>query len=325
MNTATDLAAPLTPARPQALSAAADSDQARAVAEVQAQMIMAKRYPRNEIQARDKILNACMRKGLAEVASYDFARGGSKVTGPSIRLLEVMAAAWGNMVTGWRELSRQNGVSEIEAYAWDLESNTRWPLTFQVKHWRDTKGGGYLLTDERDIYELCANMAARRVRACIEKLIPGDIIDDAVTQCEQTLLSKANVTPEHIKRTVEAFMQYNVTPEMIETKIQRRIDSITAPQVVQLGKIFNSLRDGMSKPEDWFDMSAAKGNVVDAKVADEKKPDAKKKASDKPSAKTNEKVDPQTGEVTEGVAQQNKAPPADAQTSGSAPSLNFGE
>src|SRR5580704_18758706 len=124
MNATTELANPLTPARPQAISAAADSDQARAVAEVQAQIIMAKKFPRNEIQARDKILNACMRKGLAEVASFDFARGGNKITGPSIRLLEVMAAAWGNIVAGWRELSRNSGVSEIEAYAWDLESNT---------------------------------------------------------------------------------------------------------------------------------------------------------------------------------------------------------
>ena len=316
-----DLAPALAPARPQALSAAADTDQARAVAEVQAQMIMAKKFPRNEIQARDKIINACMRKGLAEVASFDFARGGSKVTGPSIRLLEVMAAAWGNIVAGWRELSRNNGVSEIEAYAWDLESNTRWPLTFQVKHWRDTKGGGYPLTDERDIYEACANMAARRVRACLEKLIPGDIIDDAVTQCEQTLLSKANVTPEHIKRTIEAFGQYNVSPEMIEAKIQRRIDSITAQQVVQLGKIFNSLRDGMSKPEDWFVLSAAKKDVVDAKTgdadADKKKESAAKKKTEKGTSKPAEKVDPATGEVTD--AQENKSATADVS------SLHFGE
>ena len=325
MNTATDLTTPLTPARPQAISAAADTDQARAVAEVQAQMIMAKRFPRNEIQAREKIINACMRKGLAEVASFDFARGGSKVTGPSIRLLEVMAASWGNIVAGWRELSRNNGVSDIEAYAWDLESNTRWPLTFQVKHWRDTKGGGYALTDERDIYEACANMAARRVRACLEKLIPGDIIDDAVTQCEQTLLSKANVTPEHIKRTVEAFGQYNVTPEMIETKIQRRIDSITAQQVVQLGKIFNSLRDGMSKPEDWFDMTANKKDAVEARSSESEADKAKKatpakKAEGKPTAKAKETVDAATGEVTTAV--QSKA---SAAVSGDAPELSFAE
>ena len=317
MNTATELAAPLTPARPPAISAAADSDQARAVAEVQAQMIMAKKFPRNEIQARDKILNACMRKGLAEVASYDFARGGSKVTGPSIRLLEVMAASWGNIVAGWRELSRANGVSEIEAYAWDLESNTRWPLTFQVKHWRDTRGGGHALTDERDIYETCANMAARRVRACLEKLIPGDIIDDAVKQCEDTLLTKANVTAEHIKRTVEAFQQYGVSPEMIEAKIQRRIDSITAQQVVQLGKIFNSLRDGMSKADDWFDMAAGKKDAPEAKVAETDSDKAKKGAKKKADEKPVDKPDPTDGKPSPEA--QNKAPPV----SGS--ELSFGE
>lgn len=140
-----DITNPLEPVRRGSLTAAAETDQARGIAVVQAQMIVAKKFPRDEIRARDKIMTACARKGLAEVATYDYARGGTKITGPSIRLLEVMAAAWGNIDAGWRELSRHIadgvGVSEVEAYAWDLESNTRWPLTFQVKHVRDTKEG----------------------------------------------------------------------------------------------------------------------------------------------------------------------------------------
>lgn len=161
----------------------------------------------------------------------------------------------------------------------------------------------------RDLLAQKKRSSGRLVRSpCIEKLIPGDIIDDAVTQCEQTLLTKANVTTEHIKRTVEAFMQYNVTPEMIEAKIQRRIDSITAPQVVQLGKIFNSLRDGMSKPEDWFDMAAGKKDAVEAKTetAESKKKPAPGKATER---RAKDKADPATGEVTD-QASTDSSPPS---------------
>lgn len=265
-------------------NATAETDQSRAVAEVQSMMVVAKRFPRNEIEARDKILNACMRKGLAATAQYTFARGGTDINGPSIRLAEVMAAAWGNITAGWRELSRENGVSEIEAFAWDLESNTRWPMVFQVKHVRDTKSGSKALRDERDIYEVCANQASRRVRACILKLIPGDITDDAIAQCDETLKKTTDVRPEQIKRMVDALMnEFKVTQPMIEARIQRRLDSITPPQVIAIGKVYNSLKDGMSAPGDWFDMSLAALEVAKpaapAKEAEKPAPAAKVEAS----------------------------------------------
>lgn len=299
-----------------AVSAAATAEESRAIAETQAMMIIAKRFPRNEIQARDKILNACMRPGLAAKSQYEYAKGGTEITGPTIRMAEVMAAAWGNMKTGWRELSRQNGTSEIEAYAWDIESNVYWPITFQVNLVRNTKKGSYVLTDEREIYEMCANQASRRVRACILKLIPGDIVDDAITQCDDTLSKSVDISPEKIKALVAAFAEYKVTVPMIEARIQRRIDTITRPQVVSLGKIFNGMRDGMSKPEDWFDMSLAAPDAAAPKAADP----AKAKPTDpKPAAKPKEKPKdtppPQRAEEAAAAA----AAPAVAQPATSAP------
>ena len=46
------------------------------------------------------------------------------------------------------------------------------------------------------------------------------------------------------------------TPAQIEKRIQRRLDTITAAQLVQLRKIFNSMKDGMSTPADWFEAEA---------------------------------------------------------------------
>ena len=40
-----------------------------------------------------------------------------------------------------RELSRRAGESEMEAYAWDLETNTMSSQKFTVKHIRDTRAG----------------------------------------------------------------------------------------------------------------------------------------------------------------------------------------
>ena len=269
-------------------NAIASSDAERAIQEVQAAMIIAKRFPRNEKEAVDRILNACTRPTLAESALYSYVRGGTDITGPSIRLMEAIAQQWGNMQSGLRELSQENGLSTIEAFAWDVETNTRETKTFQVKHERYTRSGTKALTDPRDIYEMVANMGARRKRACLQAVIPRDVVEAAVDQCEVTLKAKADTSPEAVKKLVEAFEKYGVNKSHIEKRIGRHLDSITPAQIISLKKIGVSLRDGMSGPGDWFDMAAAESQSSAAEklkakqAAKEKKPESKHEADPQP-------------------------------------------
>ncbi len=234
-----------------------ETHSAREIQEVQAAMIIAKRFPRNERQAVDRILNACSRPALAERALYQYSRGGMDITGPSIRMAETMAQAWGNMQYGVRELEQRDGESTVEAFCWDLETNTRAVRVFQVRHEIEKKGNvKKKLTDPRDIYELVANQGARRLRACILEQIPIDITESAVAQIDTTNKAKCDITPEKIKSMLEKFSDFGVTKEQLEKKIQRRIDGITPALMVSLGKIYNSLKDGMSKPADWFEAVA---------------------------------------------------------------------
>jgi len=241
----------ITQPQTQAMSTV-QSDSQRAIAEVQAALVIAKQFPRNPIEAYDRVMNACQRPGLAQSAVYSYARGGSSVTGPSIRLAEMLAQNWGNIQYGIRELSSENGESTVEAFAWDVETNTRQTKVFQVPHMRYTRNGSKKLTDPRDIYELVANNGARRLRACILGVIPGDVVDAAVDQCEKTIHANADTSPEGVQKLVKAFEQFGVTKDDIEGFIQRRLDAITPANVVSLRKIFTSLRDGMSSAKDWF-------------------------------------------------------------------------
>jgi len=260
------------------LSAAMQSREAQSV---QVAMLAAKRFPRDEKSALDRILNSCCRESLAAVSQYQFSRGGTSISGPSIRLAESIAQHWGNIESGWRVIDQfidatGCGVSVVEAFAWDLESNYRVPRTFNVRHWRDTKQGGYALKDERDIYELCANQAARRVRACLLAVIPGDIVETAQNQCDATLSASADTSPEAQKKIIEAFAHYKVTKDQIEKKIQRRMDAITAAQVITLRKIIASLKDGMSTASDWFEPSIASQGQVNPFPTKAEKPKSKK-------------------------------------------------
>ena len=265
----------------QAPSALANTDQARAVAETQAALVIAQSRPRNEIVARDNLIKACQRASLAASAIYTYPRGGQSVSGPSIRLAEVAARCWGNMNYGFRELSRADGESEVEAYAWDLETNTKVVRQFSVRHIRDTRNGGTKLTAERDIYELVANQSQRRVRACILEVVPGDFIEDAVKQCEQT--SKAALTDGKDMKTVitdmaEAFAKFGVPREAIEKRLGHRLDptSTQPAEILNLKKVWTSINDGFSTAGDWFDLGEAQKPAPSTEADDEVEASLKK-------------------------------------------------
>lgn len=235
-------------------NALANAEAEKAIQEVQAAMTIAKKFPRDQRQAMDNIINACCRESLAEAAIYSYPRGGQEVTGPSIRLAEALAQEWGNIQFGIRELSNDGNSSTVEAFAWDIERNTKQTKVFQVGHSRFAKGQLKKLTDPRDIYEMIANQGARRLRACILGVIPGDVTEAALRQCEVTQASSVEVNPEAIKKMVDAFSGYGVTAELIEKRIGRRVESINGPVMLNLRRIYQSLKDGMSKPADWFDL-----------------------------------------------------------------------
>ncbi len=233
-------------------------EQQRAIAETQAAMIIAKRFPRDPVECLDNIITTCTRTKLAESATYQYARGGTDIEGPSIRLAEAIAQNWKNMQFGIRELERQRGYSVAEAFAWDIENNVRVVKIFQVPHVRHTKKGSYPLKDPRDIYEMVANNGARRLRSCILAVIPGDITQEAYEQCQKTLLAQAEVTPKRIAELIKKFGEYDVTKDHLETRIQRRLDAMTPALLINLGKIYNSLKDGMSAAADWFEIDPQK-------------------------------------------------------------------
>jgi hypothetical protein len=247
--------------RPQVTSIGAVAEQQRAVAEIQAALTVAKHCRRVEQESVDRIMVSCQRIGLAEKSEYVYNRGGTDITGPTIDLLTVIANCWGNIQFGFRELAQrpprhpgEAGESEVEAFAWDLETNSKRCVTFTVQHKRVTDKGRKvtMLTDPRDIYELVANNAQRRVRACLEAIIPPDIVEDAVMQCRATLKETAQVTPESIAKLVDAFEKLGVTKQQIETKLGRRLDTMQPAQLVNMRRIYKSISDGISQPGDWF-------------------------------------------------------------------------
>lgn len=250
----------------------------RAIAEVQAALTVAAARPRDEKRAIERIEVACERVGLAEKAEYSYSRGGQEITGPTIDLLTVIANCWGNLQFGFRELAQRNGESDIEAFAWDLETNSKRSVQFTLPHKRHTRSGSTTLTDPRDIYEMVANNAQRRVRACLEAVIPPDVVEDAVMKTRATLQVTAEVNDDSITKLLAAFEKFGINKMQIEARLQRRIDTMQPAQLVSLRRIYRSMQDGMSIPQDWFPSAEAPQEPAPTTAAATVKEQLKKKA-----------------------------------------------
>lgn len=233
----------------------AQYQESKELSEIKGKMFLARQFPRDPEYSLQSALRECQRKELAEQAMYEFTRGDSKVRGPSIRLVEVLARHWSNITCGVDEIESKDGETTIKSYAWDLETNVSDSKTFTVKHVRTTKRGSYKLTDERDIYEMVANKGARRKRACLLAVLPGWYVDAAVDACEKTLtqtLTDGQTLEEVIQKLVAAFSEFGIAPGQIEEKMSKEVGNLSKNDVVKLRHLYSAIKDGFVKPADAF-------------------------------------------------------------------------
>lgn len=230
-------------------------EQSRAMAEVQAAVVVAQQRPRDTQAALSQMRDSCRQMRLAERAFYRFNRAGTTVSGPTVHLARELARVWGNIQYGIAELSRDDvqRQSEMQAWAWDLQTNTRSSQTFIVPHMRDKRGGPEPLPDLRSIYEESTNQGARRLRQAIWSVLPPWLIDEAEELCNQTLTDGGGKPlPQRIADALAGFVGFKVSQAQLEQRLDRPVAKWTEHDVAQLGIIYKSLQRGEIRVEDEF-------------------------------------------------------------------------
>lgn len=243
----------------------------RAIAEAQGKLVIAKRFPRDEVQAYAKAIEACKRPAMAEKAFFAFPRAGQTVEGPTIKFATELARCWGNIDYGIKELSQDNGKSEMQAYAWDLETNAQSVQNFTNPHIREKTDKKTktitmeVLKSQRDIYESNANMATRRLRSRILAILPSWFVDGCIEECKRTIAGD-NETPliDRVKKMVIQFAKFGVTQEQLEKRLKRKIDTMTADDLVEYVGIYNAIKNKESKISEWFEAETVASDLTNA-------------------------------------------------------------
>ncbi|RMB85594.1 hypothetical protein [Streptomyces shenzhenensis] len=250
-------AAPAAPA-PTFVGQGTAVEQSRAVAEVQAAVIVARQFPRVEALAIMKMQTAFAQHNLAVRSFFRFNRGTSRVSGETIQFAKELARCWTNIHYGVHELRRDDaaGESEMQAWAWDLETNERASTTFIVPHSRWTKtDGSTRLEDPRDVYENNSNNGARRLREMIFSVLPDWFREQAKSIAQHTVDNGQGDTPvaQRAAEAIAAFEGIGVTVEQLEeNRAGRPSGKWTNLDLGQLHIIFESIRRGEATIEEEF-------------------------------------------------------------------------
>jgi hypothetical protein len=242
-------------------------EQSRAVAEVHAAIVVAQQCPRNIPGAVADMQRSCAQKSLAEKAFFRYNRGGNQISGASVQLARELARCWGNIQYGLTELRRDDGYrqSEMQAWAWDVQTNARSSTTFIVPHARDVGGSVTELTALRDVYENNANNGARRLREMIFAILPGWYTEDAITACYETLGGDDETLAERIEQCVTGFGKHGVTEAMLAQKLGAPRPRWTAYDLATLTVVYRSLTRGETSKEEEFGVApvAARPSAAD--------------------------------------------------------------
>jgi len=246
---------PVHTARP---SQATQVEQARAIAEVRAAVMIAMDRPRDRTAAIAEMRELCSLMGLAERAFFRVKRGAEMVNGESIHLARELARIWGNVTYGVKELARNDtkGQSELLAFAWDLQTNARSEIAFIVPHVRGSGDKRRTLTGTQEIYENNASFAGRRLREAIFAILPVWFKAEAAEICHETLAvgSGGKTKEQTIADLLKAFEGIGVTPAQLEKKRGLKIAEFTGKDVAALRVIFGSIkREEVTVAEEFYD------------------------------------------------------------------------
>jgi hypothetical protein len=256
------------------LTQATSIEQTRVVSETLAQVTVAQQRRRNEEDALAKMLRSTKLPSLADKAFFEYPKGGAIIRDLTIGAVKEMARCWTNMQYAVIELSQDlgAGVSEMLAWAWDMEANNYVRRIKVVPHVRDTKKDGRKrITDFREIGEILGNWAARQLRTCIVDVLPPWYVDEVKKGFEETETRGLKDKPIEVIRA-NAIRTYGddfqVSREQLETFLDRNTNKWSLHDVARLRSLHGALKRGEQRVDDVFEPETLKPEDVDQAPVD---------------------------------------------------------
>lgn len=219
--------------------------------EIDIQVATAKKYPRVIKVAMEQSKSmVAISPEIAGGCFYTMTKGGKVITGPSIRLAEIIMSSWGNCNVGGRVIDESAEWITVQGVAHDLETNVR--FTSEIRRRIVDKNGKRYKPDL--IQTTMAAATAIVVRNAVFKIVPTVIINELDTFARKTALGQIDKFKVLVNQWVDFYnVNHNIGYELLCLKVNAKsVDEITREQLQVLIGIGTSLRDKMTTIEDEF-------------------------------------------------------------------------
>ena len=255
-------------------------------AEIDQQIATAHAYPRQTSRVIKNVLSlVTIDEQSAEECNYALPRGGKPITGPSIRLAEIVAGQWGNCRVGARvvHIDRVEKYIEAEGVFHDLETNMA--TTHRVRR-RISDRTGKLLSDDMIIVTGNAACSIAK-RNAIFGGVPKAVWRKAHDAALATVKGDQKTLTERRTNSMKAFAAFGVKPEQIFAALNvSGMEDITLELMPTLIGMHTALKNGEETVETMF---APSGQPEGAKAPDTRKMAEKLADVAKPSEKAADK------------------------------------
>lgn len=234
--------------------------EAQSRAEMAQQSIAARKFRRDFAKVKQAaIVLATFDTETAMSCFYTVPRGGKSVTGPSIRLAEIVAAAWGNLRVTARIVEISSTYLVVQASACDVEVNNIFQSDVR-RNIVNKRGERY----NEDMITTTANAAiAIAQRNAIFKVVPGAFVDSIEREVRKYAAGEGKQLQERLGELVKKLEKLGTTQPHIRRylNIEKWADAQPEDLIALVGA-FNAIRDGESTVEEIFG-----GAKVDAKLS----------------------------------------------------------
>jgi len=155
-----------------------------ALAQIDPDVIAARSFPRDQDLAKaDAVKMATVSADVAEACNYSFPRAGKTISGPSVRLAEIVAHAWGHLSIASRIVSDDGQTIIVEGAVHDRQNGNR--ISQQIaRRVTDKRGNRYSDDMVTNTQNAAQSVALRDVifRA-VPKSFWGPVYEAAVRAC----------------------------------------------------------------------------------------------------------------------------------------------
>jgi hypothetical protein len=236
-----------------------------AIAEVMVAARLAQLRPRNMLEARQRLLQACRSPVFAEAAIYRKPMGGGDTRGLSIRFVEEATRCLGNIKFQAMQILDDAEQRVMKVTGWDMETGLSYSqdVTIQKRIERHNASGRARVYGERQnadgktIFIVGATDDEVRMLESRElsfgyrniglRFVPEDLQTEAWAACEATMADKVKQDPQaEMHRVCDGFAKLNVMPRQLEAYLGHELATATPAEIVKLRQVFKALEAGES-------------------------------------------------------------------------------